>query len=316
MENQVKEYQPTMLKEVLHGLRKSQKKLPSKFFYDERGSQLFEQITRLDEYYPTRTEMAIMRENMPEIIRQIGSETVLVELGSGSSEKTKLLLDHLSHVIAYIPVEISEKFLSSVAGHLREKYPDLSIKPVHTDYTQPFQVPDIEQPYNHFVVFYPGSTIGNFRPGQARQFLATISDMMDPGGSMLIGVDLKKDKTVLETAYNDKQGLTARFNKNILRHINRELDADFSLNKFEHSAIYNEEKGRIEMHLVSKTDHEVMVADEQFHFAKDESIHTENSYKYSLIEFEELVSDSFTVKNVWTDQHNYFSVQYLHNNVS
>lgn len=316
MENQVKECQPTMLEEVLNGLRKPQKKLPSKYFYDERGSQLFEQITRLDEYYPTRTEMAIMQENMPEIIRQIGSEAVLVELGSGSSKKTELLLDHLPSITAYIPVEISEQFLLSVVEHLREEYPTLRIIPVHTDYTRPFQVPHIEQPYNHFVVFYPGSTIGNFRPTQARQFLATISTMMDSGGSMLIGVDLKKDKTVLETAYNDKQGLTARFNKNILRHINRELDADFSLNKFRHCAIYNEEKGRIEMHLVSKIGHEVTIAGEQFHFAKDESIHTENSYKYSLKEFEELVSDWFTVEKVWTDQHNYFSLQYLQNNVS
>ncbi|SHG19921.1 dimethylhistidine N-methyltransferase [Fodinibius roseus] len=316
MENQVKECHPTMLEEVLDGLRKPQKKLPSKYFYDERGSQLFEQITRLDEYYPTRTEVAIMRENMPEIIRQIGRDVVLVELGSGSSEKTKLLLDHLPHVTAYIPVEISEKFLSSVVEHLRKKYPDLSINPVYTDYTRPFQVPDIEQPYDHFVVFYPGSTIGNFHPRQARQFLATISTMLEPGGGMLIGVDLKKDNEVLERAYNDKQGLTARFNKNILRHINRELDADFSLDKFRHCATYNEGKGRIEMHLVSKTDQEVTVAGEQFHFIRDESIHTENSYKYALKEFEELVSDWFTVENVWTDQHNYFSLQYLQNNIS
>lgn len=311
MEKQVKRYQPTMLEEVMNGLGKPQKSLPSKYFYDERGSQLFEQITRLDEYYPTRTEMAIMQENMPEIIRQFRGDTVLVELGSGSSKKTKLLLDHLPHITAYIPVEISEQFLLSVVENLQVEYPELIIKPINADYTHPFQVPEIEKPYSHFVVFYPGSTIGNFHPSQARHFLASISAMMDQGGSMLIGVDLKKDKKVLEAAYNDKQGLTARFNKNILRHINRVLDTDFSLEKFRHCAIYNEDKGRIEMHLVSKTDHEVTIAGEHFHFAEDEYIHTENSYKYSLNEFEELVSDWFTVEKIWTDQQNYFSLQYL-----
>lgn len=311
MEKQVKRYQPTMLEEVMNGLGKPQKSLPSKYFYDERGSQLFEQITRLDEYYPTRTEMAIMQENMPEIIRQFRGDTVLVELGSGSSKKTKLLLDHLPHITAYIPVEISEQFLLSVVENLQVEYPELIIKPINADYTHPFQVPEIEKPYSHFVVFYPGSTIGNFHPSQARHFLASISAMMDQGGSMLIGVDLKKDKKVLEAAYNDKQGLTARFNKNILRHINRVLDTDFSLEKFRHCAIYNEDKGRIEMHLVSKTDHEVTISGEHFHFAEDESIHTENSYKYSLNEFEELVSDWFTVEKIWTDQQNYFSLQYL-----
>lgn len=300
-----------MLDEVREGLRKPQKTLPSKYFYDERGSRLFEQITKLPEYYPTRTELQIMRQNMPEIIRQVPPNIVLVELGSGSSKKTRLLLDHLTCISAYIPVEISEKFLASVVKELNEEYPDLSVKPVCADYTHGVQIPDIDNSSNHLMFFYPGSTIGNFRPEEARYFLGNLADMMSPGDGMLIGVDLKKDKDTLEDAYNDGKGITAAFNKNILLHINKKLDASFDLDLFRHNAFYNEEKGCIEMHLVSRAVQEVTISGESFQFEDGESIHTENSYKYSLPEFRALVNNWFSVEKVWTDANRYFSVQYL-----
>jgi dimethylhistidine N-methyltransferase len=311
MNKQLVEKNSTMLKEVLEGLNQLPKALPSKYFYDERGSELFEQITRLEEYYPTRTEKSIMKNNMGDIINHIGGDSVLVELGSGSSKKTRLLLDHLPDLAAYVPVEISEQYLARVVTELKKEYPDLLIKQVCADYTQPFEVPAIETKHTYYVLFYPGSTIGNFHPGEAQDFLSTVSQILNPGGSMLIGVDLKKDKKVLEAAYNDSKGITADFNKNILRRLNRELDANFDIDHFTHKAFYNEQEGRIEMHLVSNTQQEVTIYGEQFHFEEGESIHTENSYKYSLEEFKELVSDWFSVEKVWTDENNYFSLQFL-----
>ncbi|MGM0546532.1 MAG: L-histidine N(alpha)-methyltransferase [Bacteroidota bacterium] len=311
MDDQITVSSPKMLEEVLDGLKREQKQLPSKYFYDERGSELFEEITEQDEYYLTRTELDIMQNNMPDIIRTIGSDVVLMELGSGSSKKTRLLLDHLSCITAYIPVEISDQFLELVVQSLTDDYPDLTVNPISTDYTQPFDLPEINQRYSQLVVFYPGSTIGNFRPTEAKQFLNTISDLMEPEDAMLIGVDLKKDTDVLEAAYNDRKGVTARFNKNILRHINRKLDSNFNPDNFKHHTFLNADEGRIEMHLIAKEDHSIKVAGEKFSFQEGESIHTENSYKYSLDEFEELVYPWFTVEEVWTDSNNYFSFQYL-----
>lgn len=311
LNRQVEESRQSMQEEVLEGLRRPQKSLPSKYFYDERGSRLFEQITQLKEYYPTRTEIGIMRANMPNIIRMIGSDVVLVELGSGNSYKTRLLLDHLPCIAAYVPVEISQSFLAGVVEQLRIEYPDLTVRPVCTDYTRPFELPEINTAYSRKVMFYPGSTIGNFRPEQARRFLGTLSQTLNPGGGMLIGVDLKKDKKIMEVAYNDKKGITAAFNKNILRHINRELDANFDLDNYRHKAFFNEKEGRIEMHLVSEKEQEVAVASETFLIEEGESIHTENSYKYTLEEFEKLVHPWFSVQKVWTDKNDHFSVQYL-----
>lgn len=300
-----------MLEEVLAGLEKEQKSLPSKFFYDERGSELFEQITQLDEYYPTRTEQKIMRRNIGEIARAIGPESVIIEPGSGSSKKVRLLLDHLPDISAYVPVEISQEYLGKVVQELRQEYPDLLIKPVCADYTKPFQLPDIDKPFEYYVVFYPGSTIGNFEPDKAQNFLKLLGDFMVPGGGLLIGVDLKKDCKILEAAYNDSEGVTAAFNKNMLVRLNRELDADFEVNQFAHHAFYNKQKGRIEMHLVSKVQQRVKVDSQFFHFTEGETIHTENSYKYSLDDFKALVSDWYKVKRVWTDEDDLFSVQYL-----
>ncbi|HYW35535.1 MAG TPA: L-histidine N(alpha)-methyltransferase [Balneolaceae bacterium] len=301
----------SMAEEVLSGLQKPQKTLSSKFFYDKRGSKLFEKITRLPEYYPTRTERKILRDHIDEIARTIGPSSVIIEPGSGSSKKTRLLLDHVPDVVAYIPVDISQEYLGKVVQRLRKAYPSLIIKPVCADYTRSFQLPEIDQPFDYYVIFYPGSTIGNFHPDEAREFLRMLSQFMVPGGGLLIGVDLKKDKAILEAAYNDRKGITAAFNKNMLKRLNRELNADFVVDQFAHRAFYNEEKGRIEMHLVSRTEQDVHIQGETFHFSEGETIHTENSYKYSLDDFKALVSDCFSVNKVWTDKDDLFSLQYL-----
>lgn len=311
MQNDSGPEQQQMLKEVLDGLSRVQKMLPSKYFYDERGSELFEQITSLDEYYPTRTEKKILENHINEIAERVGSESVIIELGSGSSQKTRLLLDHLPDLSAYVPVDISEKYLQKVANDLREEYPNLPIVPVCADYTQPFDIPHIDRPFEYYVVFYPGSTIGNFQPHQAQKFLQSIARFLIPGGGMLIGVDLKKDVEVLEKAYNDEAGVTADFNKNMLVRINRELGADFEVENFRHKALYNPEQGRIEMHLVSEANQQVHLNGTTIDFQKGESIHTENSYKYSLEEFRELVSNWFEVEKVWMDDNEFFSIQYL-----
>lgn len=311
MQNDSGPEQQQMLKEVLDGLSRAQKMLPSKYFYDERGSELFEQITSLDEYYPTRTEKKILENHINEIAERVGIESVIIELGSGSSQKTRLLLDHLPDLSAYVPVDISEKYLQKVANDLREEYPNLPIVPVCADYTQPFDIPNIDRPFEYYVVFYPGSTIGNFQPHQAQKFLQSIARFLIPGGGMLIGVDLKKDVEVLEKAYNDEAGVTADFNKNMLVRLNRELGADFEVENFRHKALYNREQGRIEMHLVSEANQQVHLNGTTIDFQKGESIHTENSYKYSLEEFRELVSSWFEVEKVWMDENEFFSIQYL-----
>jgi len=300
-----------MLQEVLNGLQKRQKALSSKFFYDERGSELFEEITHQAEYYPTRTERKILTSNITEIAAVIGSESVIIEPGSGSSKKTRLLLDEIPKLAAYVPVEISQEYLARMVKELRSEYPGLLVKPVCADYTKPFELPEIDTPFEYYVVFYPGSTIGNFRPETAQSFLQMLAEFMVPGGGLLIGVDLKKDPELLEAAYNDKKGVTAAFNKNMLVRLNRELNANFEVDQFVHHAFYNQEKGRIEMHLVSQSEQRVRIGDESISFKKGETIHTENSYKYSLQDFEALVSEWFSVDQVWTDDDDLFSLQYL-----
>lgn len=300
-----------MLEEVKEGLAKSPKKLPSKLFYDEKGSKLFEQITRLDEYYLTRAEKEILEDNIEEIADVIGSNVMLVELGSGSSKKTRLLLGHLTDLSAYVPVDISEEYLIKVISRLRMDYPRTSIIPIFADYTDHFKLPNISGDYEKQVVFFPGSTIGNFRPKEAHSFFDNLASLTDDNSGMLIGVDLKKDKKVLEAAYNDSEEITAEFNKNMLTRLNRDLRADFDPNNFSHRAFYNEAEGRIEMHLVSEAAQEVTIDGDQFYFEEGESIHTENSYKYTVAEFEKLVSNWYSVEKVWTDEKDYFSVQYL-----
>lgn len=299
-----------MLREVLEGLRKQQKTLPSKYFYDKRGSELFEQICELGEYYPTRTELSIMKNNIKDIAEYLGSNLQLIELGSGSSLKTRMLLDHLSNIHSYVPVDISDDFLFSVAENLQSEYPLLDINPVSVDYTKPFNLPDKDNDVRR-LVYYPGSTIGNFTQEEARDFIAQISNLIGENGGLLIGFDLIKDQDTLIAAYDDKHGVTAEFNKNLLHRINRELDANFDVEQFEHKAIFNEEKNRIEMHLMSLVDQSVGILGNSIRFNRRETIHTENSHKYSLQSFKELTKPHFKSVKTWTDKKNMFAVQYL-----
>jgi dimethylhistidine N-methyltransferase len=300
-----------ILQEVLEGLSKPAKELPSKLFYDELGSKLFDEITKLEEYYPTRTEMRIMEDNIEEIGSLLGEGTVLVELGSGSSKKIRLLLENIPGLAAYIPIDISKEHLLHSTEILSGDYPELEIIPFVADYTKDFILPEINKPYDHICAYYPGSTIGNFKPGEAKEFLGRISKLIGKNGGLIIGVDLKKDKEILEKAYNDSKGITAQFNLNILDHINNETGAKFETDNFEHLAFYNDEEGRIEMHLLSKEAQDIKLNGSVIELKKNEDIITEYSYKYTVKEFSELVSDHFEVRNVWTDSKELFSIQYL-----
>lgn len=297
--------------EALSGLQRDQKKIPPKFFYDERGSKLFDQICELDEYYPTRTEMAIMREQVGKMARVIGKDVLLVEYGSGSSLKTRILLDHLDRLAAYVPIDISREHLMKAARELAADYPDLPIIPVCADYTSSFEVPTPNGEVRRVVGYFPGSTIGNFEQDDARAFLRQIAQQIHPDGGLLIGVDLHKDPEIIEAAYNDEEGVTAAFNKNLLRRMNRELDATFDLDQFRHRAVYNADRQRIEMYLVSTSDQQVEVAGETIPFEKGETICTEYSHKYTLDSFAEMAASAgLSVERVWTDEDDLFSVQY------
>ncbi len=300
-----------LLVEVIEGLLQPQKKLPSKLFYDRTGSELFERICGLDEYYLTRTEIWIMHHYIDEIVELMGKKCLLIELGSGSSTKVRLLLDHLVDPAGYVPIDISSEHLIRASDSLAADYPGISVIPVDADYTQPFDFPEITFDYSNKVVYYPGSTIGNFTPGYAARFISRIAKRSGEGSGLLIGIDLKKDKDTLEAAYNDKHGVTAAFNLNILKRLNRELGADFDTSRWKHHAFYNDDEGRIEMHLVSLDDQRVNVNGTRIELKKDETILTEYSYKYTNEEFERLVSDSFESVKVWTDRDEKFSIQYL-----
>jgi len=296
--------------EVQAGLRQSQKTIPPKFFYDVRGSHLFDRITELPEYYLTRTEMGIMRAYIEEMVARIGPRCLLVEYGSGSSLKTRILLDHLSEPAGYVPIDISREHLLASAAQLALSYPDLPILPVCADYTTAFHLPDLDGARP--VVYFPGSTIGNFDRAEARAFLRRLARIVGAGGGLLIGVDLRKDVGVIEAAYNDAQGVTAAFNKNVLARINRELGGTFDLARFDHRAVFNEASSRIEMYLVSREDQWVRIDGVPFSFHKGETILTEYSYKYSLRDFAVLAASAgFAVEQVWTDERRYFSVQAL-----
>ena len=303
--------QEKLLEEIIVGLSKSQKTLPSKLFYDEKGSNLFDEISKLDEYYLTRTEIKIMQNNIEEIISIIGEKKILVELGSGSSKKIRLLLDHLQDLAAYIPVDISEEHLIKSARALKNDYPKLGIYPLIADYTQWFSLPEINKPYNGIEAFYPGSTIGNFTPQEARDFLERISIICGRGSGLLIGIDLKKDKSILNKAYNDEKGITAEFNLNMLTHLNNLFDADFKTEKFYHCAVYNEDYGRIEMYLISSINQTANLEENKFIFNKGEKILTEYSYKYSITDFAELVKDIYEVEKVWMDEKKFFGMLFM-----
>jgi dimethylhistidine N-methyltransferase len=302
----------SVLAEVLDGLRQPQKTLSPKFFYDARGSELFEQITRLAEYYPTRTEVSILREHGPALAEAIGPGAVIVEFGAGNLEKIRLLLDVLEKPLAFVPIDISGEHLGEAADALAKDYPGLRIEPVAGDYTKPLDLPDWAMAEGvHRVGFFPGSTIGNFHPHEAVAFLKNVRAILG-GGDLVIGIDLEKDASVLNLAYDDPAGVTAAFNLNMLSNLNALVGADFDLQKFKHRAFYNTERQRIEMHLMSLEPQTVTVGGEAIPFAKGETIHTECSYKYTMDGIRSLAESSgWRVAKTLCDEHNLFSLHYF-----
>ena len=296
--------------EVCEGLRQQPKTLAPKFFYDEKGSELFEDITRLPEYYPTRTEMGLFDDHLPEIATLIGEGSCVIEYGSGSSLKIRKLLETLSPK-AYVPVDISKDHLLSNARELAKDFPALGVFPVCADFSQAISLPP--QTYNmHHIGFFPGSSIGNFEPSQAGQFLQRASQTLGSGGHLLVGVDCKKDIDILELAYNDPAGVTAAFNLNALEHLNRVLDADFQTQNFEHEARYDDRLGCIQMFLRSLRQQQVNIQGEVFAFAEGERLHTENSYKYAPVEFLRLARTAgFSCQNHWLDDSQLFGLYLL-----
>jgi len=297
-------------KEILSGLQNRQKSIDSKYFYDIRGSELFEQITELPEYYPTRTERQILIRDAKAMAEFCGQNCVLIEPGSGSSEKVRLLLDTL-RPSTYVPMDISDDFLKQSAVQLAEEYPWLNVHAVCTDFVHQEKAPE-GLPAGKRVVFYPGSTLGNMRPADASAFLGNLGHWLNQDGGVLIGIDMHKSTRILEAAYNDEQGVTAAFNLNILSNINTLMNANFDIRQFDHHAFYNEEKYRIEMHLVSKAEQMVKLGDTNISFTRGETIHTENSYKYTPESFKEIAQDAgFAINSSWTDEQKLFSVHYL-----
>ncbi len=299
-------------RDVHTGLSADPKWLSPMYFYDTEGSRLFDQITELPEYYPTRTELEIMDRFMPQIAARIGPRACVIEFGSGSGLKTRQLLRGLNQPVAYVPVEISRDHLMDAARALASEFPAIEILPVCADFTAPFDLPEPDAHQDRNVVYFPGSTIGNFPLDEAERLLQVMHAEAGPGGGLLIGVDLRKDRKTLELAYNDTAGVTARFNINLLERINRELGADFDLEGFHHQATWNPAAGRIEMYLISDRAQTVNIADTNFALAKGESILTEYSHKYELGEFAALAARAgFRVGQVWTDSAGLFSVQCL-----
>lgn len=297
-------------RDALAGLASSPRTLPCKYFYDDHGSWLFDQICTLPEYYPTRTELAISRQYAVEMAAACGPQALLLELGSGSSTKTRVLLDHLRAPAGYMPVDIAREFLRSAADVLAAAYPGLPVLPVCADFTRRFTAPLL--PARRTVVYFPGSTIGNFPADEATDLLRNIADLMGKTGGLLIGVDLRKDPAVLERAYNDTRGVTAAFNLNLLTRLNRELAADFDLTQFTHRAVWDPTPGRIEMRLISTRAQTIHIADHTLEFTAGEHIRTEYSHKYTLEQFAGMATAAgLTVRQVWTDRASLFSVQYL-----
>jgi dimethylhistidine N-methyltransferase len=310
------DFEPTpdsLCDEVSRGLSLPAKKLAPKWFYDKRGARLFEQICETEAYYPTRTEISILQENLPEITQRIGAGCRLVEFGSGSGIKTEILLAHLEAPSAYIPVDISRTQLVHFAVSVAERFPSLQVLPVCADYTRDFGLPSAGAAGVRTVAFFPGSTIGNFEPPEAEAFLRRAAALCRPGGAMLIGVDLRKDPQVIEAAYNDPEGITAAFNLNLLERINRQCGADFDLEGFHHHAVYSREHGRIEMRLVSDRAQRVRLGSGMvIPFRSGEHITTEYSYKYAPDGFRKLAERAgWMAEQMWTDARHWFSVWLL-----
>jgi dimethylhistidine N-methyltransferase len=300
------------LTDVIAGLSSDPRTLPCKYFYDERGAALFQRICELPEYYITRTEIDILDRNRADIASQLGPDIELIGLGTGAGTKTRILVGALENPAVYIPVDISEKQLRDSTAVFRKIFPSLEILPVCADYLQPVVLPSPSRKPVRRVVYFPGSTIGNFEPAEAIQFLRRVANVCRDNGGLLIGADLKKDRNVLEAAYNDAAGVTAEFNLNLLARVNRELGADFDLECWRHRAIYNSDAGRIEMHLISDIDQFVHVDQQEFHFRRGEKIITEFSYKYSPEEFAALAGKAgFQFVRMWTDNARLFGLFYF-----
>jgi len=300
------------LNDVIGGLSSNPRTLPCKYFYDERGAGLFQKICELPEYYITRTEIEILDRSRAEIASQLGPNIELIGLGTGAGTKTRILIEALETPAVYIPVDISEKQLRESTALFQKIFPDLEILPVCADYLQRIVLPSPSRNRARKIVYFPGSTIGNFEPAEALEFLHRIANVCRGSGGLLIGVDLKKDRQVLEAAYNDRAGITAQFNLNLVERVNRELGADFDLDQWQHRAIYNSNAGRIEMHLNSEIDQFVHLDQHKFHFRRGDKIITEFSYKYSPEEFAALAGKAgFAFVRMWTDNARLFGLFYL-----
>jgi len=300
------------LADVLAGLAEPPYSLPSKYLYDRRGSELFDRICELDAYYPTRTELGILGENAEAIAEAVGPGARVVELGSGSSNKTRALLDHLIRPAGYIPVDISREHLELAAQRIADHYPHLDIQPVAADYTRSFALPETRTPAESTLVYFPGSTLGNFDVPEARAFLARQAALAGPGGGLVIGVDLVKEREVLLRAYDDPEGVTAAFNLNLLQRLQRELGAELDPEAFRHRAVFNEALSCVEMHLESRRQQTIRVGGRGIPFIEGQSIRTERSYKYTLEGFRELAEAAgFNLESTWTDARQWFSVHLL-----
>lgn len=300
-------------RDVLAGLARRPRSIPAKYFYDERGSRLFDEITRLDAYYPTRTERQILVDHADELVDAIGKHAALVEYGSGSSEKTRILLDALHArrtLAAYVPIDISEDFLLATADDLRQSYPGLPVLPVAADYTRDFELPELPPETSRRVVFFPGSTVGNFSQAEALDFLQHVAETVGEDGALLIGVDQWKDEAVLRRAYDDPDGVTADFNLNVLRRINDELDGDADLDLWAHEIRLKENPTRVEMHLRSLEDQVLTVLGRPFHFAAGQTIHTEDSHKFAPDGLAAIAREAGLVRRGrWTDTRGWFAVE-------
>ena len=297
------------LAEVVAGLTSSPRTLPCKFFYDERGAELFQRICALPEYYITRTETEILRHYGAEMAESIGENAALIGFGTGAGVKARMLLEHLQNPIAYVPVDISKQRLTDSAAELSRAMSTLEILPVCADYLQPLRLPTPRRKPDHVAVFFPGSTIGNLEPTAAEDFLRRVCRLCGKSGGLIIGIDLQKPRELLEAAYNDSAGVTAEFNLNLLVRVNRELGADFDLPLWRHQAVYNDREGRIEMHLVSEAEQTIHLGGKEFHFARGEKIITEFSYKHTKEDFAALAANAgFRLARVWTDPQQLFAV--------
>jgi dimethylhistidine N-methyltransferase len=298
--------------QTVAGLAQRPRSLPCKFFYDDHGAQLFRQICDLPEYYITRAELQILRLRGAEIASTLDQHIELIGLGTGAGTKTRILLEELKDPVVYMPIDISREQLENSAARFRTLFPGLTILPICTDYLEPFELPLPRPPSSRSVVYFPGSTIGNFEPSAAIEFLTRISDMVGPDGGLLIGVDLQKDPGVIERAYNDAAGVTAKFNLNLLVRANRELGADFALGNWRHQAIYNQRLGRIEMYLISRMKQSVRIGEHEFSFSAGEPVLTEYSYKHTPKDFAVLADKAgFRFHQLWTDTAQLFGLFYF-----